>query len=208
MTLPQLARRASLVVVSLLAGCALCRPTPVTLPPPVDYVVLLPNADGTVGKVFVKGQQGEQSLVNAGWGAALNGAVAPAEVPQDQLLKDFGDALGARPMAPENFYLYFESGGAKLTAESQALIPTILNKVLARESADVSVVGHSDTVGKADANTKLAYQRASSIARLLRERGMQAATLSIESHGESNLLISTPDETPEPRNRRVEVSIR
>jgi outer membrane protein OmpA-like peptidoglycan-associated protein len=193
---------------SLLAGCALCPPPPPKAPPPVDYVVLLPNADGTVGKVFVKGQQGEQSLVNAGWGAALNGAVAAAAVPQDQLLKDFGEALGARPMAPENFYLYFESGGAKLTADSLALIPTILAKVAARESADVSVVGHSDTVGKADANAKLAYQRAATIARLLRERGMLAASFSVESHGESNLLVATPDETPEPRNRRVEISIR
>jgi len=206
MTLTRRVQGASWVLLSLLVGCA--SPPPAPLPPPVDYVVLLPNADGTVGKVFVKGQQGEQSLVEAGWGTALNGGVAPAAVPQAQLLKDFGDALGARPRAPETFYLYFESGGSKLTTESQALIPTILAKVLERESADVSVVGHSDTVGKSDANTKLAYQRAGTIGRLLRDRGMQAATLSVESHGESNLLIATPDETPEPRNRRVEVTIR
>ncbi|MBP8019225.1 MAG: OmpA family protein [Hylemonella sp.] len=104
--------------------------------------------------------------------------------------------------------LYFETGGSRLTAASQALITTILTKIAERENPDVSVVGHSDTVGKAEANAVLAYQRATAIANLLREKGMQAATLSIESHGESNLLIPTPDETPEPRNRRVEITIR
>lgn len=195
-----------LLVLGLLGACA--SPPPPKAPVAPDYVVLLSNADGSVGKVLIQGQKGSQTLDAAGLGAALNGGVAPAPVSQAQLLKDFGEALNARPMAPEQFYLYFETGGAKLTAESLALIPTILDKVQARESADVSVVGHSDTVGKADANARLAYQRATAIARLLRERGMQSATLSIESHGESNLLVATPDETPEPRNRRVEISIR
>jgi len=30
----------------------------------------------------------------------------------------------------------------------------------------------------------------------------------VESHGKRNLLVPTPDETPEPRNRRVEITIR
>ena len=116
--------------------------------------------------------------------------------------------MAASPHLPVRYYLYFETGGARLTAESQALIATVLTKIAERDNPDVSVIGHSDTVGKAEANAVLAYQRASTIANLLREKGMQAATLSIESHGESNLLVPTPDEAPEPRNRRVEITIR
>ncbi len=73
---------------------------------------------------------------------------------------------------------------------------------------DVSIIGHSDTVGKAEANAALALKRAQAIGDLLKEKGLKVEALSIESHGESNLLVKTPDETPEPRNRRVEVSIR
>jgi outer membrane protein OmpA-like peptidoglycan-associated protein len=169
---------------------------------------LLPDADGSVGKVLIKGKDGEQTLTMAGTGAALNGASAPAEVPPEQLIRDFGAALGARPQAPDRFFLYFESGGARLTAESQALVATILQKAATRVSADVSVVGHTDTAGPSAANVTLAYQRAATIATLLRQRGLLPATLAIESHGESNLLVATPDETPEPRNRRVEITIR
>ena len=189
----------------LVTACSTPAPKP---PLPVDYVVLLPSVDGTVGQVFIKGSKGNQTLDTAGVGTALDGSGDPAVVSQDQLLKDFGAALRARPPLPEHFYLYFESGGSSLTPESQALIPTILEKAQARESADVSVVGHTDTAGKPEANALLAYERASSIATLLRERGLQAATLTIESQGEKNLLVPTPDETPEPRNRRVEITIR
>jgi len=38
--------------------------------------------------------------------------------------------------------------------------------------------------------------------------GLPDVPLSVESHGERNLLVATPDETDEPRNRCVEVTLR
>jgi peptidoglycan-associated lipoprotein len=32
--------------------------------------------------------------------------------------------------------------------------------------------------------------------------------ITVVSHGERNLLIATPDNTPEPKNRRVEITVR
>lgn len=195
----------SVVLAGVLAGCS----APPKLPPkPFDYVVLLPSPDGSVGKVLVKGSKGEQILEVAQNGASLDGDTAAFAVSAEQLQKVFGPAMAARPVLPEQFLLYFQSGGSNLTPESQALLPTILEHAKARTSADVSVIGHTDTAGNAESNASLAYRRANSIAVLLREQGLQPATLTIESHGERNLLIATPDETPEPRNRRVEITIR
>ena len=194
-----------LLALALLTGCATKPPEPKG---PTNYVVLLPDADGKVGKVHVKSDKGAQTIETAGQGSFIDGATAPFAVPAEQLKRDFGVVLAASPEAPERYYLYFESGGAKLTAESLALVPTILKRVTERDNVDVSVIGHSDTAGKAEANAVLAYQRATSIANMLRERGMQPASLVIESHGESNLLVPTPDDTPEPRNRRVEITLR
>jgi adhesin transport system outer membrane protein len=70
------------------------------------------------------------------------------------------------------------------------------------------VVGHSDTQGAAQANEALALQRAGAIAEQLRQLGLQGTTIVVESHGERNLLVATPDDTPEPRNRRVEITLR
>lgn len=183
---------------SLLAACA----------GPQSYVALLPSPDGSLGKVMVQGQRGEQLLTKAQQGALLDGSKPPFDVSNEQLQRDFGAAMKARPAAPEQFLLYFETGGAELTAESKLLLRTIVEHALARPSVDMSVIGHSDTQGAADANEALALQRATAIAEQLRTLGLTNTTMAIESHGERNLLVPTPDETPEPRNRRVEITLR
>jgi outer membrane protein OmpA-like peptidoglycan-associated protein len=38
--------------------------------------------------------------------------------------------------------------------------------------------------------------------------GADPILISTDSHGEDNLLVKTPDEVAEPKNRRVEVTIR
>jgi outer membrane protein OmpA-like peptidoglycan-associated protein len=40
------------------------------------------------------------------------------------------------------------------------------------------------------------------------QAGLDASTVEVTSHGETDLLVKTPDETPEPRNRRVEIAVR
>lgn len=189
---------ATLALAALLAGCA----------GPRSYVVLLPSPDGSVGRVLVQGQRGEQVLTQAQQGSALDGGAPPFEVSPEDLQRDFGAAMAARPPLPEQFLLYFESGGSELTAESKALLPHIIERALTRKSVDMSVIGHSDTQGKAETNEALALQRANTIAEQLRGLGLADMVLTVESHGERNLLVPTPDETPEPRNRRVEITLR
>ena len=173
-----------------------------------SYVVLLPDADGGTGKVEVRGAKGTQVLAVANQGADLDGATPPYSVSMERLREDFGAAFAARPQAAEPFLLYFDSGGATLTAESEALIPNVMAAVLRRPAADISIIGHTDTVGAADKNRELALTRARAIADRLIAGGLKALAISVESHGEGNLLVKTPDETPEPRNRRVEITVR
>jgi outer membrane protein OmpA-like peptidoglycan-associated protein len=196
---------AFLTLAALLGGCAT---PPPPAPPPRAYVALLPDANGKVGQVSVQGARGEQNLTQANQGALLDGSGSSFVVSPDQLQKDFGVALAASPELPEQFLLYFESGGAALTADSQKLLLDVVARARVRQSVDISVIGHSDTQGKADANEALALQRAQSIASRLGSLGIASTAITIESHGERNLLVPTPDETVEPRNRRVEVTLR
>lgn len=193
----------AVLAAALLGACA--SPPP---PKPVSYVVLLENPDGTTGKLVVRGGQGEQVVDRARTGAPLDGSRPAAPVSEEQLQRDFGAALAARPPLPERFLLYFESAGTKLTPESTALLPKIIENAARRPSVDVSIIGHTDTVGKAEDNAALGLKRAQAIGELIREKGLKVDALSIESHGERNLLVTTADETAEPRNRRVEISIR
>jgi outer membrane protein OmpA-like peptidoglycan-associated protein len=65
------------------------------------------------------------------------------------------------------------------------------------------IAGHTDTVGTSAYNLQLSRARAQAIAGWFRRRGLKIP-IAFEGFGESSLLIKTPDETDEPRNRRVD----
>ena len=173
-----------------------------------SYVVLLEDPQGGVGKVSVTGKGGTQSIDRALYAANLDGAKAPEPVDMRRFNADFADVIAARPVLPSRYLLYFQPGGSELTEASRAELASIVNDVRGRSVPDVSVIGHTDTMGNADANEALALQRAQGIAALLTEQGMKPFALAVESHGERDLLVPTADEADEPRNRRVEVSVR
>lgn len=183
-------------------------PPPPPPPKPQSYVVLLNNPDGSTGQVVIQGAQGEQVLSTARQGSLLNGGSPPFVVDDTRLQQDFGQAMAARPALPEQFLLYFQTGGAELTAASKALLPKIVERAKARVAVDISVIGHTDTQGRAEANAALGLRRATAITELLRKQGLKDVTIAVESHGERNLLVPTADEVAEPRNRRVEITLR
>ncbi len=181
----------------LLVGCS----TP-------SYVVLLPNPDGTVGKVMLQGAAGGQMVNQAQYGALLDGSKAPTPVSNETLERDFGDAMRARPPLPEIFTLYFQSQGTDLAPQSHALLPYVIERVGLRKSVDLSVVGHADAMGSDSVNEALALRRAHAVARKLYDMGLKNVPMVIESYGKRMPRVPTPDGASEPLNRRVEITVR
>jgi outer membrane protein OmpA-like peptidoglycan-associated protein len=64
------------------------------------------------------------------------------------------------------------------------------------------ISGHTDTVGDAGANKKLARQRAQAIAGYLKAAGIRVS-LHYRGTGETELAVETGDNVDEPRNRRA-----
>lgn len=186
------------------------QPKPVVAPDvPPSYLVLLPNADGTTGQVFVQNQRGgRQTLNRPKQGGGLDGAVPPFPVTDQQIQRDFGAVMAARPLLPEHYRIYFVKGSSGLTAESAAVLKTIIQRSRSFSALEVTVVGHTDTQGDADANYALGLRRARAFAELLVAQGLNAVSLEIGSDGEDLPLVPTGDNTNEPRNRRIEVTLR
>ncbi|MFA5808068.1 MAG: OmpA family protein, partial [bacterium] len=132
----------------------------------------------------------------------------PTVMPGQEVLAIAGPALAALPKPPARFILYFEHDSVDLTVESQALLPKVLGAIRDRAPVDVSVVGHTDTVGKKEYNYGLSLKRARAVASILRGKGVDPSVLDIASHGEENPLVPTGDQVSEPRNRRVEITVR
>jgi outer membrane protein OmpA-like peptidoglycan-associated protein len=196
-----------------LAACAKPAPQTAPAPPRADLVVLLPDPDdGRLGAATVTGAGGAAiDLARAGEGTRIvqgQPPSAPAAVPDADIQRIFGTAIAARPAAPQRFVLYFETGSDTLTTESQALVPQIIAEVRGRPVPDVTVIGHTDTTGEAAANIELGMRRATLIRDLLASGGLDPSQVELASHGEADLLVPTPDGTDEPKNRRVEVTVR
>lgn len=174
-----------------------------------NYVVLLPDDDGTLGKVTVTSPQGQVLLDQKNQGAFIGGTRSDTfTLSEEKLQATFGAALAASPKKPVSYLLYFETGQAVLTEASQTEIPKIKEDISQRPGVDVAVIGHTDTKGAANANYALGLARAKQVLVLIGDAGVSTERLSVESHGERNLLVATPDDTDEPRNRRVEVIVR
>jgi outer membrane protein OmpA-like peptidoglycan-associated protein len=198
-----------MVTAGLVAACAR---RPVVQPPePPDLFVLLPDPDdNSVGRVTVSNAGGAVDLSGA-WQTTrvgVNRAPTPAAaMDKADVERAFRDVLAALPPPAQHFTLYFEFGTDELTNESRALTPQILQVVKARANPDVIVVGHTDTTGSAASNDELGFKRATIVRNLLVAAGLDASAVEITSHGEGDPLVPTPDETYEPRNRRVEIDI-
>ena len=202
----------AVLATGLVVACSPNPPAPTPLPVArisTSHLVLMPDEDGKVGQVVYRTAQGETVLTQANQATRLEGAAGNSyTAPAADIDKTFGPALAASPKAARSFLLYFMIGGARLLPESEALFDAIKAELAARPVPDVSVIGHTDTAGDSAANEKLGLERARAVASRLDLPNADGRAVSVESHGEKNLLVPTPDNTPEPRNRRVEVMIR
>lgn len=188
------------LLIGTICGCA-----------PRSTFILLPSDDGRTSAIVVANHGGEQILDRPYQTTSVSEDGTPPSpaktVSPEDINRQFSGLLATLPTPPQRFILHFVSD-ATLTPESQALLPEILEAIRARKSRDVSIIGHTDTSGSADYNYKLSRSRAEEVAAMLVALGMSGAIIQVDSHGENNLLFPTPDNTTEPRNRRVEVTVR
>jgi outer membrane protein OmpA-like peptidoglycan-associated protein len=175
-------------------------------------IVLLPEDDGQAGEIVVESKGGTQVLKEPYQATEVKAAdvppTAPVTLKEKEVLREFGEALSALPEPPLRFLLYFISGTAELTAESKRQIPEMLRAIEARNFKNIAIVGHTDRVGSREKNQTLGLKRAISIKNIFVSTGVDPSGIEVVSHGEDNPSVETEDNVAEPRNRRVEITVR
>jgi outer membrane protein OmpA-like peptidoglycan-associated protein len=104
--------------------------------------------------------------------------------------------------------LYFVEATDQFTAESQALVEQVFRAIATRPAPELTVAGHTDTIGTDEFNDALSLRRAERVRTLLIARGIPPDSITAVGRGERELLVPTPDGVAEPRNRRVEITLR
>lgn len=189
--------RALLLCSLLLAGCA------------TDRVILLPDAQGKVGKIMVS-RGSDQALLDSAYSTAeIDSLSLDAQAGEAEAVrKEYGAQLSGLPPRPVSYILYFLDDSDDLTAESSKQAPAILAEISQRPVAEVVVIGHTDRMGNQTYNDLLSVSRARAIRDQLVELGFDEKRLRFVGRGEREPLVTTADEVSEARNRRVEINVR
>ena len=178
---------------------------------PEETVVVLPGPDGKVGTVVVE-QGSEQTVLAEPYATSRTGGAAretrAERLSNEDVRREFGVTLAALPPRPTSYVLYFVTGTDELTDTSKADLGRLLDELRSRPQSDIVVIGHTDRVGGEAANDALSLQRAERVKAELLNLGIAASRVRSAGRGERELLVPTDDGVEEPRNRRVEVSVR
>jgi len=179
-----------------------------------DSYVLLPDQSGQApGSLNIKPAAGggQPVMLDQAYQTAtstMGGGFDASKTDAEEVKRRYGAALDAMPPPVVRFTLYFLEGSDELTPKSRADLTMVLGEIKGRPVPDIVVVGHTDRVGLIPDNDRLALRRAEAFRKKLLEQGIPADAIQTAGRGEREPLINTPDETPEPRNRRVEILVR
>jgi outer membrane protein OmpA-like peptidoglycan-associated protein len=205
-------RRALVILVLLAAsGCARTAVVAPALPTRDEMIVLLPGRDGKVGALTVT-HEGQQQTLDAPYATARVQQQGKLEdggrLTAEQVRQGFEGALVAQPPRPVTFVLYFLDNSDEFTAQSKLEISKIFSEIAGHPSPEIVVVGHTDRVGALAYNDGLSLRRAERVRDGLVQMGIPRDQIGVAGRGEREPIVPTDDDVNEPRNRRVEITVR
>ena len=103
--------------------------------------------------------------------------------------------------------LTFETGKATLKPESQEQLKNIAEILKAYPAVNIKLGGYTDNTGKADANLKLAGDRAQSVKQELASMGISDSRLEAEGYGQAYPVAANDTEAGRAQNRRISVRV-
>jgi outer membrane protein OmpA-like peptidoglycan-associated protein len=137
-----------------------------------------------------------------------DGRVETKVLDAEAVHQQFKDALSAQPQRPISYTLYFITEKDELTPESKLTMEQMKTELTRRAFPEITVIGHTDSAGTAAYNDALSLKRAEAMRQIMEEAGIPSKLIKSAGRGSREMLVKTEDGVSEPRNRRVEISIR
>jgi outer membrane protein OmpA-like peptidoglycan-associated protein len=135
------------------------------------------------------------------FGAALLAGVSVAEAEDTS-------ATNPAPSAPSSLVLHFDPGSAAVRPQDVSLLDQASRLYRAGNPIVMIVSGSADTTGSAAVNLRLSQQRANNVLQGLVSRGIPVERFQVMAKGQTELVVPTPADKSEERNRRVEITWR
>lgn len=129
--------------------------------------------------------------------------IAEVPTPPTQLPQPTPDR---RVEAPGPWGVYFDLDKSELLPEGKRILDQVVSTYGQYGRSVVNLDGHGDTTGRSQYNLNLGERRSEVVKAYLVMKGIPARIISTETKGERDLMVPTPDDVLERRNRRVEVT--
>jgi iron complex outermembrane receptor protein len=107
--------------------------------------------------------------------------------------------------APRSYLVFFDFDKSDLTPQAREIVDTAAKNAEMAKITQLTVTGHTDTVGSDAYNMRLSRRRAESVAAQLERDGIASNEIEIVAKGKRDLLVPTKDGVSEPQNRRVQI---
>ena len=126
---------------------------------------------------------------------------------RNQLSLIFSTRDSARGLIMNMPNALFDSGKFELNSAAREKLAKIAGVVLAHPGLQLTIEGHTDSVGGDEFNQKLSEKRSEAVKDYLAQQGVSAGALTAQGFGKSNPIVS--NDTPDGRrqNRRVDIIV-
>ena len=152
------------------------------------------------------GEIGYQPAQPQMWGVTLRYEFQGAgEPPVKQAAYVPPPAVAPIPSMPKSYLVFFDFNKSDLTPQAVTIVGQAAANAGPAKVTQLTVTGHTDTVGSDAYNMRLSRRRAESVASELEKDGIPSSEIEIVAKGKRDLLVPTADGVKEPQNRRVQI---
>ena len=113
----------------------------------------------------------------------------------------------AAPAPQKAWMVFFDTDSATLSQQGTMTIGEAASVAKSTPNARVAIAGYTDTEGNPAYNQALSVRRATAVKNALVSSGVAPQAITLTGAGEGGLLIETPDQTKNEKNRRVQIVV-
>ena len=113
----------------------------------------------------------------------------------------------APPPPSKSWMVFFDTNSTTLSQQSATTVTEAATVAKSMANARVAVTGFTDTDGSPAYNQQLSLRRADAVKNALMRNGIAPQAITVNGTGEAGLLIETPDQTKNEKNRRVQIVV-
>ena len=103
--------------------------------------------------------------------------------------------------------ILFDFNKATLKADAKKQLDKFAAEMADMPETDITVLGHTDNIGSAEANQKVSDNRANAVSNYLQSKGIAKSRIVAEGHSYNEPVASNDTEAGRAQNRRVEIFI-